>query len=82
MINKFFSIGVVQTRLLAQVLYTGAWIALSYYRVQQYVVYCWMLLAFSGFGFLMSNYATTSQYLPGYAGTLITIFCGVFDASK
>lgn len=30
----------------------------------------------------MANYATVPHYMPTCAGTLITIFCGVFDASK
>ena len=43
-----FRIGPAQTRLVSQILYTGAWVALAFYRVQQYLIYCWMLLAFSG----------------------------------
>lgn len=75
-------IGSAQTRLVSQVVFTGAWVAMSFYKVQEYLVYCWVLLAFSGFALLMSNYSTLAQLEPKYAATLITIMCGVFDASK
>ena len=58
--NFIFRIGPAQTRLVSQILYTGAWVALAFYRVQQYLIYCWMLLAFSG---MISNEKKISKTL-------------------
>ena len=74
-------VGSVPTRFIAGAIYTLSWVILACYRLNQYCIYAWILLAISGFTFLITNYKVMNYYAPSIAGTAMTLLCGVFDAS-